>query len=108
MAVFTYKATDTGAARLSGTIAADTPRQARDLQRDRGLVVQELADVRPASARRVLPRLRRPFSSPATHTTMFVRELSILLAVGVPLTEALSTLATQYRGRYRSTVMLLR
>jgi general secretion pathway protein F len=108
MAVFTYKATDTGAARLSGTIAADTPRQARDLLRQRGLVVRELSDVRPASARRLLPRLLRPFSSPAVHTTMFVRELSVLLAVGVPLTEALSTIATQYRGRFRSTVMLLR
>ena len=108
MAVFTYKATTTDAARLTGTIAADSPRQARDLLRERGLSVQELADVRPKSARRILPRFSRPFASPAAHTTMFVRELSVLLTVGVPLTEALSTLATQYRGRYRSVIMLLR
>ena len=36
MAVFTYKATDARAADVTGTIAADTPRQARDLLRQRG------------------------------------------------------------------------
>ncbi len=106
MAVFTYKATDsTAAARQSGTIAADTPRQARDMLRERGLVVQELADVRPGRGRLLR---RRTFRSLDSQTTMFVRELSVLLAVGVPLTEALSTLESQSRGRFASVVMLLR
>jgi type II secretory pathway component PulF len=108
MAVFTYKATSTDAARLTGTIAADTPRQARDLLRERGLLVHELTGLRPSSTLRLLPRFSRPFTSASSDTTMFVRELSVLLAVGVPLTEALSTLGTQYRGRYRAVTMLLR
>lgn len=105
MAVFTYKATDGAAAALSGTIAADTPRQARDLLRERGLVVRELVDVRPG-ARRHVRRLR--IRALSAHTTIFVRELAVLLGVGVPLTEALSTLASQYRGRFGSVIMLLR
>jgi len=108
MAVFTYKAIDERAARLSGTIAADTPRQARDLLRDRGLVVQDLSDVRRARGSRA-PRLRRRgLRAGGAHTTGFVRELSVLLGAGVPLTEALATLASQYRGRFGAAVLLLR
>jgi type II secretory pathway component PulF len=105
MAVFTYKATAPDAGRMSGTIAADTPRQARDLLRERGLVVEDLSDVRPRVAR---PLRRGFFGTLAPHTTLFVRELSVLLGAGVPLTEALATLASGYHGRFRSIVMLLR
>jgi type II secretory pathway component PulF len=108
LAVFTYKAADAQAMRLSGTIAADTPRQARDALRERGLVVQELQDVRPNAAAPRLLRFRRIRSSDAAVTT-FVRELSVLLTVGVPLTEALATLASQHRrGRFGSVILMLR
>ena len=43
VAVFTYKATDSRSADLRGTVAADTPRQARDVLRGRGLIVKDLA-----------------------------------------------------------------
>src|SRR5258706_9601431 len=44
MPVFAYKALDAReAGERSGTIAADTPRQARDLLRERGLVVRGLS-----------------------------------------------------------------
>jgi type II secretory pathway component PulF len=105
MGVFAYKATDQTAS-LSGIIAADSPRQARDLLRERGLVVQELEDVHVSSSR--VPLVRRVATSGGARTTLFVRELSVLLGVGVPLTEALATLQEQYRGRFRSTIMLLR
>ena len=42
MAVFVYQATDAGRRATSGTIAADTPRQARELLRARGLVVEAI------------------------------------------------------------------
>lgn len=42
------------------------------------------------------------------HVTAFVRELSTLLNVGVPLPEALETLATLHRGRFRSVLLQLR
>ena len=56
MAVFSYKALSNISQNVGGTIAADTPRQARELLRERGLVVRDLsavgADRRPRSVRR--------------------------------------------------------
>lgn len=104
MAVFTYKASDPTRADLSGTIAADTPRQARDLLRQRGLIVKDLSEDRP-SAR----TSRRPSAGGSKYqSTLFIRELSTLLGVGVPLLEALDVIARQHEGRFHGTVLLLR
>jgi type II secretory pathway component PulF len=43
MPVFAYKAADGGAAVVRGTIAAGSPRQARDQLRAQGLVVKEIS-----------------------------------------------------------------
>jgi len=105
MAVFTYIASAPSAGDTSGTIAADTPRQARDLLRERGLIVSKIEDYTPAKRSPVRARLGR---SSAYHSTMFIRELATLLGVGVPLLEALQTLNGQYRGRFAGTIALLR
>jgi type II secretory pathway component PulF len=113
MAVFTYKATD---ARndVTGTIAADTPRQARDLLRERGLVVRDISDFQPpppAAVKQqraklaVRPRLRRGLRH---HATGFIRELATLLGVGMPLLEALETLSRQHKGTFQSAILLVR
>src|SRR4051812_46330148 len=104
MAVFTYKATDALTGETGGTIAADTPRQARDLLRDRGLVIRELSNVRerPPRARAAFARVGRH------HVTLFLSELSTLLSVGVPLLESLDTLAQQHTGSFRTSLILLR
>ena len=85
MAVFTYKASNRGADPVAGTIAADTPRQARDMLRARGLRVTHLADSTPtpAIAGRSVRRGMRPL------VTVFLREIATLLGVGMPLMEAL-------------------
>src|SRR5438477_9190748 len=106
MPVFTYTASNVTAAEERGTIAADTPRQARDLLRDRGLIIQGIETYRtpaPSAA-----RLRLRAAARAHEVTAFIRELSTLLNVGVPLLEALSTIARQHRGRFHATVLLLR
>jgi type II secretory pathway component PulF len=105
MAVFTYKATDTRAGETSGTIAADTPRQARDLLRQRGLVVKDLAEERGGAAKRAVVTRGR---ASRYQSTLFIRELSTLLAVGVPLLEALDTIAKQHTGRFNASILLLR
>src|SRR4051812_32953049 len=106
MAVFTYRATDPTAAVQSGTIAADTPRQARDLLRERGLSVHHLdshrASIRPRR------RLRLRDTARPHEVTAFIRELSTLLGVGVPLLEALTTISRQHTGRFHTVVLLLR
>src|SRR6266478_2903118 len=110
MAVFLYKAMDATTEDVSGTIAADTPRQARELLRERGLVVRDIADFQPAakgrSARRAPGRGARGGATRQQATTM-IRELSTLLGVGVPLLEALETIARQHAGRFHGAVVLL-
>ena len=98
MAVYTYTAGDIGEQPARGTVVADTPRQARDQLRQRGLSVYELAEHTPSSSRpwrfeftRWSNRSRR------TQVTEFVRELSTLLAVGMPMLEALDVLARQQK-----------
>ena len=119
MAVFTYKATDAAAADQSGTITADTPRQARDLLRSRGLTVRDLEDYAPhttspatqTGTRLALPgrRVKRRSRAPRRHlVTQLLREVSTLLGVGVPLVEALDTISHQHDGRFQGTILILR
>jgi type II secretory pathway component PulF len=68
--------------------------------------VREIADYRgsprasqAAPSRRDPARPRARAAHPARDVTTFIRELSTLLAVGVPLLEALQTLANQHTGR---------
>lgn len=111
MAVFAYKAIDPATEDVSGTIAADTPRQARELLRERGLIVRDVRDYQ-AGARRRTRALSLPrWSSRGGlrhHATTLVRELSTLLGVGVPLLEALDTIARQHKGGFHAAVVTLR
>lgn len=116
MAVFSYKAADGRSGELTGTIAADTPRQARDLLRQRGLVVKDLAEERgkgaveaASAAGKAKVAVRRTARRASGYqSTLFIRELSTLLAVGVPLLEALDTIAKQHEGRFKSSILLMR
>jgi type II secretory pathway component PulF len=105
--IFKYQAQDPRRAAVAGTIAADTPRQARDLLRAQGLVVRAVDEhsVKDGTGRwwrRVLPSgLPKQWSSASL-------ELSMLLCAGIPLLEALDTLAQQHRGRFRAAIQGVR
>lgn len=109
MAVFTYKAIDLDRASVRGTVVADTPRAARDQLRGRGLTVEDLLPLAAGQAahwhglRRLplLRRLQRPGRAHGRDITAFVRELSTLLAVGIPVLEALETLGRQQPRRFK-------
>jgi type II secretory pathway component PulF len=106
MAVFAYKAMDGLRAASDGTIAADTPRQARELLRARGLSVQ---DIRALGAKTTDGVARWRFKN--RHTAQLataVRELSTLLGAGIPLLDAMKTVSQQQRGRFRASLLLLR
>jgi type II secretory pathway component PulF len=106
LAVFAYKAFNPAggmAASQTGTVAADTPRAARDALRQRGLAVEDISEVRPKTVRHRIGNSRD-----SRKVAAFARELSTLLAVGTPLTDALETIARQHRASFRSTVLLLR
>jgi general secretion pathway protein F len=104
MAVFAYTATDDGRAATRGILIADTPRQARDLLRARGLTIQRLA---PEEGRRIrrLPLRRRRRVAPVAR---FAGELSMLLGAGIPLLEAIDAIARESHGSFRAALAVLR
>ena len=112
MAIYAYKAIDHLTGGVSGTIAADTPRQAREQLRERGLVVTNVGAVRADRPRErhwfTALRQRRSRSATRHQVTALLRELSTLLSVGVPLLEALQTLARQHRGRFHAVILQLK
>jgi len=92
----------------SGTIAADTPRQARDLLRERGLVVRDLSSASAGRGATSAVKWRRVSGRKRAEVSDFIREVATLLGVGVPLLETLETLARQHKGRFQTTILLLR
>lgn len=102
MPVFDYRAVDTDAADVGGTVIADTARQARDLLRDRGLTITRVRPVGGPAA--VTYRQRRRGRGAQGEVVVFVRELATLLTAGIPLLPALKTLADQHRHRFRAVV----
>ena len=106
MAVYHYVAHGNDAMPVRGSIAADTPRQARDQLRGRGLTVQEIWPQRERLGWLAKwTTRRRRFSNvvPA-----MIRELATLLTAGIALLEALDTLVAQHKGGFRASLLQLR
>jgi len=104
MAVFAYRAIDSARTPMNGTIVADSPHAAREQLRGRGAVaIESVTAHQPRNA--LSWRSRR---HPKTKIVSLIRELSTLLGVGIPILDALDTLARQERGRFKSVVLLLR
>jgi type II secretory pathway component PulF len=106
MAVFDYRALNEQTAAVEGTIAADTARAARDALRLRGLIVESLKTTGAGNASMRLP-LRGRQRYGAKRVAM-VRELSTLLAAGIPLLEAIDSLVLQQTGGFKQSMMILR
>jgi general secretion pathway protein F len=108
MAVFAYRALNDQAAAVEGTIAADTARAARDALRLRGLIVESVTttDAGKGNASIRLP-LRGRQRYGAKRVAM-VRELSTLLAAGIPLLESIDSLVLQQTGGFKQSMMILR
>jgi general secretion pathway protein F len=109
MGIYSYFATDAGGHGVRGTIAAESPRQARDQLRSQGLVPQTLAErlatVQAAPLWSVSFWVQRP--NPA-EVAAVLRELGLLLSVGVALHDALKVLLAQHgRSRCRTTLLQL-
>ena len=105
MPVFAYKAATNDGALSAGTLLADTARAARDLLRERGLSALEVIPQRSSAPAIQLPLLRRRHTG---KVATLVGELATMLGVGVPLTEALDTLARHHRGNFKICVLQLR
>ncbi len=110
MPVFHYRAIDTQRHTLTGEVAGESPRDARESLRVRGLVVLE---VRPLAEKKAtsgtVPAAR--FFVRRISPTLFasaVRDLSTLLGVGIPLIESLDVLIEQYTGALGTSLLRLR
>lgn len=108
MTLYIYKAINSQAMDMAGTISADSPRHARDLLRHQGLTVAQLGE----AARRgvsLLHLVRNRFAFRGnTGTVDVLQELSTLLRAGIPLLAALDTCIKQHRGMLREMLLSLR
>ncbi len=102
MPVFEYKAIDLDATNLAGTLIADTPRQARDVLRDRGLTVTHVRAVCQTGA--VGFRQHHRGRRAQGEVVAFIRELATLMRAGIPLLSALKTLTEQHRGHFKAVI----
>jgi type II secretory pathway component PulF len=94
LAIFGYRALEGDLSATAGMVVADTPRQAREVLRDRGLTVLAIEPRREKQTNSTWRRLWA-IRHRGDITTM-IRELSTLLGVGVPLLETLDALLKQH------------
>lgn len=104
MPVYAYKAIDTGLSGVRGAIAADTPRQAREQLRQRGLSVEELRERSAGSRQMSWLRRSRRFES---RLVPVIRELATLLSASIPLVDALRTVSSQQRGAFGTSLTIV-
>jgi len=92
---------------VQGTIVADSPRQARDRLRARGLRVRALREQAAAGGTGLLDRYRARREQ--ARVTAFFQDLATLLAADLPLVESLDTVTRQYGpGPFQRSILLLR
>jgi len=89
MPAFHYRAIALDGRESSGTVDAESSRQARASLREQGLLAVDLEAARSAGTQRKLPRLGN------TALMLLTRQWSTLLAAGIPVERALAALAEQ-------------
>ncbi|MDB5296722.1 MAG: hypothetical protein JWO31_2705 [Phycisphaerales bacterium] len=107
MAVFSYKAVDADDAVTTGVLTADSPRQARDLLRAKGLIVEDVRGKGRGWAGLGIGGGARRRRHPAK-VASFVRELATLLGAGLPLLDSIDTIVKQHAGGFRDALLALR
>ncbi len=110
MGAFQYSALDTGGRTRRGVLEGDTPRHVRTLLRERGLTpleVEEVARRERARSGGGLAAWRARVS--ATELALVTRQMATLVASGLPLEQALGSVAQQSsRARLSSLLMGVR
>ena len=112
MGAFEYTAVDRGGRQHKGVLEGDTPRQVRQLLRDRGLLPTQVNEVmerqrRSASSGNIKFGLRRGIS--AADLALVTRQLATLLRSGMPLEETLLAVGQQSeKPRLKSIILGVR
>lgn len=110
MAAFEYTALDEKGNEKKGVIESDSPRQARALLRDRGLMPLNIDSAATQDRKQNVgskPVSRRGIS--ATDLALFTRQLATLVRAALPLDEALSAVGQQTeKARIQSMIFAIR
>ena len=107
MSAFEYTALDSAGHKQKGVLEGDAARQIRQQLRDKGLTPLSVDEVRQRASRQGRQRRGRGIS--ATELAVFTRQLSTLIASGLPLEESLQAVSEQTENpRMQSTTMAVR
>ncbi|TWU58436.1 Type II secretion system protein F [Rubripirellula tenax] len=107
MTVYSYSGVGRDSQTVRGTVAADTPRQARDQLRAEGVRVRKLDECQTSAPSR---GWRPNFSLTSTKVqwSTAVHELAMMLHAGIPMLDALDTITDQNTGPFRAAMLGVR
>jgi general secretion pathway protein F len=107
MAAFEYVALDARGGNAKGLIEGDTPRQVRQMLRDRGLTPLNVREVAERNARNAgSASVKSGGSMSSTELALFTRQLAVLTRSGLPLDEALTAVSQQSESKRLQRVAL--
>lgn len=104
MTTFNYKAVDASGKNKSGVIQADSSRSARQILRDKGLIVAKLDSVEEGGGKRRSFSFKKTMSS--LELSLITRQFAILLNSGLSVEQALNALIDQLENQDQKTVMM--
>ncbi|EIT69584.1 MULTISPECIES: type II secretion system inner membrane protein GspF [Hydrocarboniphaga] len=99
MPAYEYSALNAKGREEKGLIEGDSPRQARQMLRDRGLTPMSVAQVAENSIAQSSPFQARRGSISSTELSLFTRQLATLVRSGLPLDEALAAVSQQSESK---------
>ncbi|NMP30430.1 type II secretion system inner membrane protein GspF [Thalassotalea sp. M1531] len=109
MAAFDYLAVNEKGKNVKGVIEGDTPRHARSLLREQGLMPIEITASLQKNASTSTGKASRKDKISASDLALITRQLATLVESGLPLEEALMAVAEQSeKNRQKSMVMAVR
>ena len=107
MAVFHYTGVKSDSTVVRGTVSADTPRQARDQLRGEGVRVKKIGEANTTSTTKKAS-LSLPLRSFRVQWATSIHEMAMMLHAGIPILDALDTVADQNRGPFRVAMLKVR
>ncbi len=99
MPAYEYSALNAKGRQEKGLIEGDSPRQARQMLRDRGLTPLSVDQVSESAAAQASPFQTRRGSISSTELSLFTRQLATLVRSGLPLDEALAAVSQQSESK---------
>ena len=107
MAVFHYTGVKPDSTVVRGTVSADTPRQARDQLRGEGVRVKHIGESKTTETTKNT-LLSLPLRSFRVQWATAIHEMAMMLHAGIPILDALDTVADQNRGPFRVAMLKVR